>query len=84
VIDENGNNLDNLLVGFNPSSFWSLGRLCCIDGEQVYHKGFRIVDIKQKHEFKTRMLTKLIDRKLTKTFKPDKYTVIQTEPTPNK
>ena len=81
VIDENGNNLDSLLVGFNPSTFWGLGKSCCIDNEQVYSKGFEIKKNKLDREFEARSLTDLVDRKLTKTFKPDKYTTIQTETT---
>ncbi len=81
VIDENGNNLDSLLVGFNPSTFWGLAKSCCIDNEQVYSKGFEIKKNKLDTEFDARSLTELVDRKLTKTFKPDEHTTIQTETT---
>jgi hypothetical protein len=81
VIDENGNNLDSLLVGFNPSTFWGLGKSCCIDNEQVYSKRFEIKKNKLDREFEARSLTDLVDRKLTQTFKPDKHTTIQTETT---
>ena len=81
VIDEQGNNLDSLLTGFNPSTFWSLGKSCCIDKEQVYSKGFEIKRKKVETGFKNRSLTDLVDRKLTKTVKPDRHTIIQTETT---
>jgi hypothetical protein len=81
VIDENGNSLDSLLVGYNPTSFWALGKTCCIDNEEIHYKSFKIKDIKTETEFKTHILSKLVDKKLTKTMKPDKYTIIQTEAT---
>lgn len=70
VVDESGKNLDSLLVGFNASSFWSIGKSCCIETEQIYSKGFKIKDTKQKTESEPRMLIELINRKLTKTLKP--------------
>ena len=81
VVDEEGNNLDNLLVGFNPSTFWSFGKSCCVDNEQVYSKGFEIKRNEPDTKFKTRSLIDLVDRKLTKTFKPDEHTIIQTDTT---
>jgi hypothetical protein len=80
VIDQDGNNLDSLLVGFNPSSFWSVGKSCCIDNQEVQTKGFKIIR-NGKEVFKFRSLTDLINRKITKTSKPDEHTIIQTEAT---
>ena len=80
VIDQDGNNLDSLLVGFNPTSFWSVGKSCCIDNQEVHTKGFKIIR-NGKEVFKFRSLTDLINRKITKTTKSDEHTLIQTEAT---
>ncbi|GGH14868.1 hypothetical protein FAZ19_07095 [Sphingobacterium alkalisoli] len=81
VIDGNGNNLDSLLVGFNPTAFYGVGQSCCIDKEQVYSKSFKIERNKTEETFKYRSLTDLVDRRITKKMKPDRYTIIQTETT---
>lgn len=78
VIDENGKNLDSLLVGFNPSSFWALGKSCCVDKKEVYTKAFKIKSAQPNVEFKARILTNLIDLSLTKMIEPDHHTIIQT------
>ncbi len=79
VKDENGNELDSLLIGFNPTTFWSVGKSCCIDNKEVYSKGFKIERNKTAATIKHRNLTDLVDRQMTKTIKLDKYTVIQLE-----
>ena len=79
VKDENGNNLDSLLIGFNPTSFWGKGKSCCIDNREVYSKSFKIERKNPETTFKHRNLTDLVDRELTKFMKPDKYTTIQIE-----
>ena len=76
VKDKNGTNLDSLLIGFNQSSFWGVAKHCCIEKEQTFSKKFKIKETKQT--FKIRNLTKLVNRQLTKTMKPDKYTIIHT------
>lgn len=81
VIDQDGNNLDSLLVGFNPTSFWSDGQSCCIDNQVVYTKGFKIRRSGSEDIFKFRSLTDLINRKIIKTTKPDDHIIIQTEET---
>ncbi|WP_196939122.1 hypothetical protein [Sphingobacterium pedocola] len=81
VIDGNGNNLDSLLVDFTPTAFWGVGKSCCIDKEQVYSISFKIKRNKTEEIFKYRSLTDLVDRRITKKMKPDRYTIIQTETT---
>lgn len=71
VIDQDGNNLDSLLVGFNPTSFWSKGKSCCINNQEIYTKGFKIKRNEKEDVFKFRSLVDLIDLKITKTTKPD-------------
>ena len=80
VIDQEGNNLDSLLIGFNPTSFWGVGKSCCIANEEVYTKSFKIKRIKNETDFEFRSLTDLVDKKLAKTMRLDKHTLIQTEP----
>lgn len=79
VIDQDGNNLDSLLIGFNPTSFWSVGKSCCIDNQEFRTKGFKIKSRTNENTFKFRNLSDLIDRKIIKTTKPDGHTLIQTE-----
>jgi hypothetical protein len=79
VKDENGNNLDSLLFGFNPTSFWGKGKSCCIDKNEIYSKRFKIERKKIETTFKHRSLIDLADRQLIKLMKPDKYTSITTE-----
>lgn len=79
VIDQDGNNLDSLLVGFNPTSFWGKGKSCCIDNQEIYTIHFEIKRYEKEDVFKFRSLVDLIDRKITKTLKPDEHTIIQTE-----
>lgn len=81
VKDENGIDLDSLLVGFNPTSFWGVGNSCCIDKKEIYSKNFKIERKDGDATFKHRSLVDLVDRNLTKMMQPDKYTVIQTETT---
>jgi len=81
VIDQDGKNLDSLLIGFNPTSFWSVGKSCCIGNQEVHTKGFKIKRKGKEDVFKFRSLTDLINRKITKTTKPDDHSLIQTEAT---
>lgn len=83
VVDQDGNNLDSSLIGFNPTSFWSVGKSCCIDNQEIYTKGFKIESNIKETVFKHRSLTDLINRKITKTTKPDEHTIIDTEATTN-
>lgn len=80
VTDKDGNNLDSLLIGFNPTSFWGVGKSCCIDNEEIYVKSFNIKSSKSELEFKNRILSELVNQKLVKTIKNDQ-TFIQTETT---
>ncbi len=79
VIDQDGNNLDSLLAGFNPTSFWSVGKSCCIDNQEFRTKGFKIKSRTNENAFKFRNLSDLINRKIIKTTKADEHTLIQTE-----
>src|SRR5690606_9345269 len=43
VVQLDGKNLDKNLVGFNPSTFFGKGKVCCIDGQQFESLSFEIV-----------------------------------------
>lgn len=79
VKDENGKDIDSLLIGYNPTSFWGKGKSCCVDNKEIYSKSFKIESKNSETTFKHRSLTDLVDRRLTKFMKPDRYTSIQTE-----
>ena len=79
VKDENGKDIDSLLIGFNPTSFWGKGKSCCVDNKEIYSKSFKIESKNSETTYKHRSLTDLVDRRLTKFMKPDRYTIIQTE-----
>jgi hypothetical protein len=78
VVNENGESLDSHLVGFSPNTFWALGKSCCVDNKEVYSKGFEIKSTQMDDQSKGRILTDLIDLRLTKTIEPDRHTMIQT------
>ena len=81
VVDTDGKDLSDLCVGFNPTSFWALGKACCINGQQLPYKSFKIKsetpEIQTSPESKS--LTDLVNLQLVKTLKNDKYTRVQSE-----
>jgi hypothetical protein len=81
VVDNNGKDLGEFCVGFNPSTFWALGKSCCIDGQQLLYKSFKVqTDNTRNDEYESTSLINLVDLKLIKTVKPDRYTSVQTHP----
>ena len=81
VVDNNGKDLSEFCVAFNPSTFWALGKSCCIDGQQLLYKSFKVQkDKSRNNEYESTSLIKLVDLKLIKTVKPDRYTSVQTQP----
>lgn len=81
VVDSNGKNLGEFCVGFNPSTFWALGKACCIDGQQLHYKSFTVQEGKSlNNRYESTSLIELVDLKLIKTVKPDRYTRVQTQP----
>lgn len=81
VVDNKGKDLGEFCVGFNPSTFWALGKSCCIDGQQLLYKSFKVqTDNSRNDEYESTSLINLVDLKLIKTVKPDRYTRVQTHP----
>jgi len=78
VTDEKGVNMDNLCVGFNPSTFWGKANSCCVRGKEIESLDFEIVPkekIGQK-QYYSKDLTILVNKKLVIFVKPDSYTII--------
>ncbi|RZJ64840.1 MAG: hypothetical protein EOO45_17815 [Flavobacterium sp.] len=43
IVEEiGGRNLDDILVGYNPSTFFSNGTSCCVEGKEVKFLSFEI------------------------------------------
>lgn len=78
VKDENGKDLDGLLIGFNPIIFWGKEKTCCIDNKEIHSISFKI-KTGEKPFFKHRMLIDHINKGLIILINPDKNTNIQTE-----
>jgi hypothetical protein len=64
VINEKGDNLDSLLIGYNPSAFWSLRMACCVNEKELRIKSFKIKSNKKLDEFGIRDITDLVDAKI--------------------
>jgi hypothetical protein len=83
VIQQDGKQLHKNLVGFNPSTFFSKGKSCCVNGQEIESLSFEIVPddkIGQK-QYYSKSLTELVDKKLVVFSKPSSYTNTQTETT---
>jgi len=80
VIDNNGNDVSQFCVGFNPTTFWALGKTWCKDGRNLSYKSFKIVTKDKPYDiqYEATSLADVVDMKLVKTFKPDRYTSVQT------
>lgn len=77
VIQQDGRNMDENLVGFNPSNFYGIEKSCCIDGQEFESLNFEIVPadvIGQKQHYSKNLLN-LVDRKLVALSKKGKYTI---------
>jgi hypothetical protein len=81
VIDNDGQNLNKLCVGFNPSTFWGTGKTCCVSGKQFESISFEIVSKENagQKQYDSKDLTALVNKKLVKFLERDKYTTINTD-----
>jgi len=80
VVDDKGNKLDSVIVGFSPGTFWAQSKSCCIGGKQILSKSFSIKRHEPHNEFLTRNLLDNINKKVVSLVKPDEHPIIQTEP----
>src|SRR5699024_6493654 len=78
VKQANGKNLDEYLIGFNPSTFFGKGKSCCIGKLQIQSLSFTIGTKPHLEDeyFAGKNLTEIVDKKKTIFTKPDKYTKI--------
>lgn len=80
VRQADGKNLEKNLVGFNASAFFGAGKSCCIDGLFIESINFEIVpdDKTGTKQYYSHNLITLVDKRLVKLSKPDKYTQVDT------
>jgi hypothetical protein len=84
VVDSDGKNLNKFCIGFNPSTLWGKGRMCCISGQEIMSLDFEIAARKksgQKNDY-SRVLTTLVNKKLLLLKKTDEYTKIDSASVP--
>jgi hypothetical protein len=48
VYTTSGHKINDLCVGFNPTTFWGLSKFCCIDGKEIKSLSFEIVPLEKK------------------------------------
>lgn len=48
VYTKSGDKINDLCVGFNPSTFWGLSKFCCVYGREVKSLSFEIVPVNKK------------------------------------
>lgn len=73
-----GKNLDEFLIGFNPSTFFGKGKTCCVEKREIQSLSFTIGTKPHLEDeyFESKSLTELVDKKKTIFTKPDKYTEV--------
>jgi hypothetical protein len=78
VKQSDGKNLDEYLIGFNPSTFFGKGKTCCVEKRQIQSLSFTIGTKPHLEDeyFESKSLTELVDKKKTIFTKPDRYTKI--------
>ncbi|WP_461791419.1 hypothetical protein [Pedobacter sp.] len=83
VKQADGKNLDEYLIGFNPSTFFGKGKSCCVGKREIQSLSFKIGTKPHLEDeyFESKSLTELADKKKTIFTELDKHTVIQTEAT---
>jgi hypothetical protein len=73
-----GKNLDEYLIGFNPSTFFGKGKSCCIGKREVHSLSFKIgtrPNLEYEY-FAGRNLTEIVDTTKAILMKLDKYSTI--------
>lgn len=74
VVQADGKNLDKNLIGFNPSTFFGKGKMCCIEGKQIETLNFEIVpDGITEKQYYPKDWTISVNKELVLFAKPDDY-----------
>lgn len=83
VKQTDGKNLDEYLIGFNPSTFFGKGKTCCVGKREIQSLSFTIGSKPHLEDeyFESTNLTELVDKDKTIFTELDKYTSVQTETT---
>jgi len=83
VKQADGKNLDEYLIGFNPSTFFGKGKSCCVGKREIQSLSFKIGTKPHLEDeyFESKSLTELADKEKTIFTELDKHTVIQKEAT---
>lgn len=79
-----GKNLDEYLIGFNPSTFFGKGKTCCVGKREIQSLSFKIGTKPHLEDeyFNGKNLTDVIDKNKTIFTELDKHTIVgQTEAT---
>ncbi len=83
VKQADGKNLDEYLIGFNPSTIFGKGISCCVGKREIQSLSFKIgtKPLLEDEYFESKSLTELVDRNKTLFTELDKYSSVQTEAT---
>lgn len=83
VKQADGKNLDEYLIGFNPSTFFGKRKSCCVGKREIQSLSFKIGTKPHLEDeyFESKSLTELADKERTIFTELGKHTVIQTEAT---
>ncbi len=70
-----GKNLEEYLIGFNPSTFFGKGKTCCMDKHKIQSLSFAIgtKPYLEDEYFQSKSLTELVDKEKTIFTNLDKY-----------
>jgi hypothetical protein len=83
VKQADGKNLDEYLIGFNSSTFFSKGKACYVGKREIQSLSFKIGTTPRLEDeyFESKSLTELVDLNKAIFTESDEHTVIQTEAT---
>ena len=83
VKQADGKNLDEYLIGFNPSTIFGKGKSCCVGKREIQSLSFKIGTKPHLEDeyFESKSLTELVDKNKTLFTELDKYSSVQTEAT---
>lgn len=67
VVQTDGKNLNDYLIGFNPSTFFGKGKTCCVAKHEIQSLSFKIGTKPHLEDeyFESKSLTELVDKRKT-------------------